>query len=363
MATYTYLFGDLRTGSILGELPLDDVKFSSELKGAGSWSASLALGDARVRALEPIALTRPGRAALYIDRDGTLVGGGPVWTRRFATDGDDAGKLMLAGNGWLSYLAHRHIRSNLVFVDADQAQIVAEILYHLADQPGGDIGIAVVAPPSGVLRDRTYYGYERKLAGEAIQQLAEVGDGFDFVLEVAWDDDGAPVKTLVVAYPRLGVQAFETPLMFDRPGNIVGFDWPEDATRMANLSDAIGVGEGDDMLIATSVRGDMLDGGYALFEQVASYKDVRVYSTLVEHADADVDAAAAPVTIPTLTVLGDADPVVGTYRPGDDCRIAITADRFPGGLDTYGRIVGFTVEPANDEHVETVHIDLGEVTE
>jgi hypothetical protein len=220
----------------------------------------------------------------------------------------------------------------------------------------------VDAPPTGVLRDRTYYGYERKAAAEAVEQLADVVDGFDFELGVAW---GAadPVLTLQVAYPRIGVQAIDSPLVFDRPGNIVGYDWPEDATRMADLSDAIGAGEGDDMLIATTMATDVLEDGWPLLEQVSSYKDVRDLDTLEEHASADLDAAALPVTIPRVTVRGDVDPVVGTYRPGDDCRLAITDDRFPEGLDTYARIIGFEVRPPAGDQLETVTVDLGEVTE
>lgn len=361
MGDYTYLLGDLRTGGIAGELPLGEVKFSRRLKDAGSWSASLPLGDARVRSLDPIGLTRPGRTALYIDRDGVIVGGGILWTRRFQTNGDDAGKLQLAGSGFWSYWQHRKIRSTLTFEGVDQAAIVEAIFDALQAVTAGSIGMNIDAPGTGVLRDRTYYGYERKGAAEAVEQLSDVIDGFDFELAAAWDGN-TPVLTLQVAYPRIGVQAIDSPLVFDRPGNILDYDCPEDATRMADLSDAVGAGEGDDMLVATSTATAVLDAGWPLLEQVVSYKDVRITDTLAEHADADLEAAATPVTIPSMTVRGDADPVVGSYRPGDDCRIVITDDRFPAGLDTYARIVGFEVQPPTGEDPETVTVDLGEVT-
>lgn len=360
MADYTYVFADLRTDEILGELPLDDVKFGRRLNEPGAWSGSIPLGDQRITALDPIGLTRPGRTAVYIDRDGTLVDGGIVWTRRFATSGDDAGKLMLAGNGFWSYIGRRVIHSLLTFAATDQVDVVSAILAALEFETGGDIGLNISVEASGVLRDRTYYAYELKSAAEAIEQLAAVLNGFDFRVTVS-GDVAAPVKTVEVGYPRIGELAVDSPLMFERPGNVLEYEWPEDATRLATRSYAVGAGEGDDMLVAASTRTDMLDLGYPLLDQQVSYKDVRVLATLQEHADADVDAVATPVTIPSLTVRGDVEPVAGTYDAGDDCRLTITDDRFPDGLDTYARVVAFDVQPPTGEQLETVTIHLGEV--
>lgn len=360
MADYTYLFADLRTDAIVAELPLDAVTIGRKLNGAGQWSARLPLADPRVRSLDPIGSTVPGRSAVYVDRDGVLVGGGIVWTRRTSSDADGRPTLELAGNEHWSYFARRLIRATAAFEGEDQAAIVAAIIATAQAATGGDIGVDVPAVVTDVLRDRTYYGYELKGVAEAVQQLAEVIDGFDFRIDLAWP---GPAKTLVIGYPRLGVSGFETDLLFERPGNILDMTWPEDATRQATEVVAAGEGEGDDMLIAEASRADLIDDGWPLLEERSSYKDVRVLDTLQEHADADVDAAALPVTIPAVTVRGDVDPVVGTYDPGDDCRLVVVDDRFPDGIDVFARIVGFTIRPPADGALEQVTLELSEIAE
>lgn len=359
MAEYSYLVADLLTNQITAELPLTDVTFGRVLRGAGPMSATLALGDARIRALDPIANTAPGRTALYIDRDGVLQWGGIIWTRRYDSASE---KLEVAGSEFWSYFAHRLKRSTTAFVSVDQASMVAALIEEAQSAIGGDIGVTIDAALTTVLRDRTYYGYELKPYAEAVEQLAAVIDGFDFAIDVDWGDAG-PVKTLRVDYPRRGVQAFETSLLFDLPGNILSYAWPEDATRMADDVLAIGAGEGDDMLLATAQHAAAFDAGYPLLEAARSYKDVRISETLEEHAQADVEAAGLPITIPGLTIRGDGDPSVGAFDIGDDCRIAISDARHPDGIDVFARILGFAVQPATDSSIETVTLNLGEVAE
>lgn len=356
-ARYTYLFADLLTNAVLAELPLERVRLGRVLGGAGSFAGVVDLTDARVRSMDPINATEQNRRVVYVARDGELL---PMayWLRiRRYRDG----KLALAGTELWSYFAQRLIRSTLTFDQVDQATIVADIIAALQALPSGDIGLAVSAAATGVLRDRTYYGYELKYAAEAIEQLAEVIDGFEFAVDVTGDETD-PTKTLVVSYPRRGIQAFETDLLFEKPGNVIGFEWPEDGTRQADVSIAVGAGEGDDMLLAVATSEDALDEGYPLLERSISYKDIRDLEYLQAHADTDVDASAWPVTIPSLVVRGDVDPIVGSYDIGDDCRIVLTDDRFPDGLDYFARIVGLDIQPEDPESgLEQVDLALGEV--
>lgn len=362
MAEYAYLFADLLTNAVLEELPLVDVSFGRALGDAGSFSASIPIYDDRVRALGWEAATRPNRTIVYITRDDELLS--PAYwlrTRRDATDNDGNSVIELGGSELWTYWQHRRIRTTLSFEAVDQAAIVEEIIDELQAVPSGDIGLVVDAPATGVVRDRTYYGYERKEAAEAIKQLSEVIDGFEFAIDVSGDPTN-PTKTLAVSYPRRGVSGFETDLLFELPGNILSYSWPEDGTRQANVVDAIGEGEGDDMLIATATDAASLAAGYPLLEATVSFKDIRDLDYLEPHAEAELEASAQVVTIPSVTVLGDADPIVGSFDTGDDARFVILDDRFPEGIDVYARIVGFEVHPEDpDEGVETVTLILGEI--
>src|SRR5688500_1705490 len=82
-AVYTYLIADLRGGAILDELPLSGVSFDKKLNDAGSLRAQLQVLDPVIRSRGPRLLTEPGRTAIYVDRDGTLLWGGIIWTSRY----------------------------------------------------------------------------------------------------------------------------------------------------------------------------------------------------------------------------------------------------------------------------------------
>lgn len=94
MATYIYLATDLRSGAVLAELPLTNVSLVRQLNGAGTFKAQLPLGDPNVAKIDPIGSTQPNRTAVWVDRDGALMGAGIIWTRKFTSDG---GALDLGG--------------------------------------------------------------------------------------------------------------------------------------------------------------------------------------------------------------------------------------------------------------------------
>lgn len=358
MAIYTYLFADLRTNAILAELPLAGVGFEQILGGAGSFNATLALGDPKVAKLDPLGSTEPERTAIYVDRDGVLVWGGILWTRRW---GSSARQLQLAGNEFWSYARRRHLRTTKTYEEVDQLEIAQDLLNWMQSLAGGDIGLVVGTETSGVLRDRTYYGYELKQIGEAVEQLSRVEGGFEFAVDVRYGSSGTPEKILTLSYPRRGRTVDKTGLVFELPGNINDYDWPEDGTTAANASHAVGAGEGDSMLSSVAHRPDRLDAGYPLLEQVVAYKDVSEFATLDAHARADVAAATADVR-PTITVRADTEPRLGSYITGDDARVRITDDRWPStaasavGLDTFMRIVGISVDPPSAGTAEQVNL-------
>jgi len=101
--TYTYLVRDLRTGTILDELPLSGCSSDKKLNDSGSLRGRLHVDDPEIRIREPRVLTEPGRTAIYVDRDGDLLWGGIVWTSRY-TSSD--GVLEIGATDFLSYFDH-----------------------------------------------------------------------------------------------------------------------------------------------------------------------------------------------------------------------------------------------------------------
>lgn len=381
MAKYTYYAYDLVTNSALAELPLSNVKFSRILNGAGGFSGTLKLGDKKVTNLNPIPSTVPTRTALYVDRDGVLVWGGIIWNRgpyRPSTQSFTLGGLEFWSYFQVRTKTSRYIVDTKAYAQQDQLFIARDLINYAQAKSGGNIGIVVNNETSGVLRDRTYNSYDFTPVGQAVEQLSAVLNGFDFSIEVAYVN-GVPTKTFVPSYPRRGNSAVTSGLIFEYPGNMIDYSWPEDGTEQANTAYAIGLGQGATMLRSSSSIPALLDAGYPLLEYLDSYKNVGVQAELDGHAMADVRARAyfdadpthvSGVTLPEIYARADADPVLGSYGTGDDVRLRISDERFPDPahtidgsdrrLDTYMRITGYEViPPSTDGQYEEVRLILG----
>jgi hypothetical protein len=81
--TYRYLFVDLLSNSIIGELPLTGVAFTQQLNQAGTFTGHLMLSGINTDKFNVDASTIPAKCGLYVDRDGILVWGGVIWGRQY----------------------------------------------------------------------------------------------------------------------------------------------------------------------------------------------------------------------------------------------------------------------------------------
>lgn len=364
MAFYRYLAADLLTNTMLAELPLRDVSYGFVLNDAGPFQANMPIGDIKARAGARIAATEPGKTALYVERDGSLIWGGIIWTRRYNSS---TRSLALGGAEFFSYYRRREIRTTLTYSATDQLGIVKSIIDTIQSvNANATIGVVVPTLTSGVVRDRTYWYYETKRVADAIRELAACANGFEFSIDCTYSGSNI-IKTMNLFYPRKGRDANHTGHVFELGKNILAFDWPEDAQMKANSVGIQGAGQGDNMLRSTAVRADDLAAGYCLFEDTLARKDVSVQTTLDQIALNEVNNRFQAVTLPPLTVRADVEPQLGAWTVGDDTRIRIVGPvagdvepRFAdlGGLDTFRRIIAATVSPGN-EGQETVMITTG----
>lgn len=323
MPTYRYFTADLRTNEILDELPLRAVTFSDELNVAGEFTGSLDMFDLgsadRVRAVREA--TQPARTAIYVDLDGTLQWGGILWKRK-KTSG---GVLELVGSGFLSFWARQRIAVTASYLGLEQFEIVRQLFAYVAGKPGGDIGLVLGTGASGITRDRTYPGIDRKEVLEAIQQLSAVIDGFDLEILVDYDQSGRPEKRLAMGYPRLGRTAATTELVLEYPGNVASYVWPEEGDRMITTAYVRGEGEGDSTPTSDLTNTTLLSGGYPSLEDDFTESGVTVQETLDSHAAAYLAAYGGPVVLPEFTLApGTEDPALSAYGPGDDMWVEIT---------------------------------------
>lgn len=360
--TYRYLFADLLTNEILAELPLTGVSFSQLLNQAGSFQGHLLLSGVDADKYNVQTATVPGRNVIYVDRNGILIWGGVIWGRDYDSDTQT---ITLAAREFESYFEKRRITTTQAFTNADQLLIARTLVTNAQSVPSGNIGVQIGNQLSGVLLSRTYYSYEYKGVFSALQDLSRADDGFDFNIDVSYDGAGVPTKTLKLGYPRIGTTYTTTsisiPVFEFSAGNVVAYDYPEDASSTANTVYALGAGSNEGKLIAVGSDSTKLSSGWAVLEEQANYSDVSDSSYLAQLASGQVLALSNPVTVIRLIVPAYVNPVLGSYSIGDDVRLRITDSRFPNGLDQVYRIVGISVS-AGENGPERVTLSLTTTT-
>ncbi len=352
-ATYTYLIADLRTGTILDELPLSGVSFDKKLNDAGSFRGRLRVDDPEISIREPRVLAEPGRCAVYVDRDGDLLWGGIVWTSRYSAAG---GVLELGAADFLSYFDHRLVLNPAdltatVPLGGDQLGVARQLVGLVQSHVDGDLAVRVTGPgTSGVTRALSYAPADLKVAGEVLRDLANTDDGLDFAFDVRYDSGGVPERLLNLGYPRLGSAAGADAYVWEYGANLVDFVWPSDAANMATR--VLGTGAG-----GVVVRADPAahDAGWPLLEAAAAPVDTADATMLTAHVAGELAARRRPVVLPELTVRADLDPVVGSYSVGDDVRVVVDDPFFAGDqLDVTVRLLGLAVTPGDDAGQEEV---------
>ncbi|TDV47853.1 hypothetical protein [Actinophytocola oryzae] len=352
-ATYTYLIADLRGGDILDELPLSGVTFDKKLNDTGSLRAQLYVGDPEIRVREPRLLTEPGRTAVYVDRDGELLWGGIVWTSRYS---GASNVLELGAADLLSYFEHRLVLDPEdptagVPLAGDQLAVARSLVTGAQSHPGGDLGIVFTgAESSGVTRTVTYSPGDLKPVADALRDLANADDGFDFTVDVRYGESGEPQRFLRFGFPRLGQPG--APYVWEYGANLVDYVWPSDAASMATRVLAPGGAP-----VVTDPTA--LTAGWPLLDAQVSPSDTTDAAMLDAQVKGELAARRRPVVLPELTVRADLDPVVGSYSVGDDARIVIDDPFFAGEqLDVTVRILGLEVTPGDDAGQEQVTLTV-----
>lgn len=366
---YTYLIADLRTNTILGELPMVSVKWGQKLCDSGTLQGQTIITP-KLQALNPYQLTTPASRAIYVLRGDNPVWGGVIWTRKY----DSATRVLSIGAAdWWSYYNHRYILpvlSGTAYTDTtyvaglstaytatEQNQIARNLLAQAALHTGGDIGITVDGNSSGIYRDRSYYGYQLKDIGSALKDLCNVLNGPDMLFDVgSTDSQGRPSRLLRLGAPHLGQQG--SPWVWEYGGNMRSYVWPSDGTRMETRAYATSDGTAEGTPIGVAEDLTRYTYGWPLLEGAQQYSGVAQSQTLIDHASSDQFVNRLPVVLPTLQVDGSLSPTIDDFSVGDDARLVIKDEFFTAGLDTSSRIIGLDVSVADEGGEESVQLTL-----
>jgi hypothetical protein len=368
VAEFRYHFYDAPTGTRIDTLPVEGVTFSTELRGVGTFTGTLPLYADDLDANRVASATIPDRTKLYIERDNALVWGGRLIPPRDYES--NAGRLTINAEETLGALAYRFL-PNLSWYGVDQFDIFRGILASLQGDTGGNLGLLVTPGLSGVLRDRNYLLADQTVGLEALTNLSEVINGFDFATQVTWSPTMTPQETIVLAYPRMGRVGTDAGLVmeYDRfggGGNIASYTW-SDGPGLFTRSWATTETEEGVQLVASATNTALITAGYPLLEQSDTYDGIVILQTLQDHADAASAYAAGHRVTAEVTVKAQTGLELGDWQMGDDVLVRLSDWRFPPdpatgapGYSGYLRIVGWEVKPGD---VEEYTFTLGDFLE
>jgi hypothetical protein len=358
MSDYRFLWADLLTGDVQGEVPVESASFSHILNAPGACGLTIPLRSNKPGNVATLTESSfaPARTSIFVSRDDVLLWGGILWS----VDADvEQNALTANATGFHSYFRKRLLRIDKTYAATEQVDIAVDLLDYAIAQPGGMVPVTTTtAAATGVTRDRTYWEYERKNIGELIEQLSAVQNGFDFRYEPRWDGSSLGVN-FVVSYPRTGRN---TDIVLELGANVELLSLTNDGTQMANQVDALGGGQGPDTPIRTA-RDTSILSTYPLLEDVTSHTDVISGDTLQEHAEARLDSGRRAIKIPTVRLSKGSIPGLGDYVIGDQVRVKGSYGYLD--VDDSFRITGITVAVGStgDEVVDRSLAPVGAFSE
>lgn len=344
MADYQILICNATTDTVIGALTPTSLSYSETLNDTGSATITAPLNTATRTLPEASPLLQ----SVFVLRDNVPVWGGILWgySMDVATN-----TLTLSCSGFVSLLNRRRMRATKKYVSTDQALIVKDIVDTAQAISGGDMLIdtsPIVAV--GKKRNRTYYDYERKNIGEAIEQLSDVRKGFDYAIRPAYVA-GVLTRRMTVTYPNTGRT---TNIVLDAGSNIDLLSATSDATQMTTVQHVKGEGDGSNALLVTATNANLLNV-YPMVEHLHVANDVKRTTTLDDYAQRGLDLGKQPVVIPTVQLDGSVEPHIGSYITGDQVRVRASYGLL--NIDATYRITSWTVNVA-DVGSETINLTL-----
>lgn len=364
-AAYNYLVTDLVTGTVLGELPVNNVDLDCQLNSAGNMSAGCRLSDKRIDSDELIARTTPGRTAFWTYRENQIVWGGILLTREYQSNGKS---LSLTGQTFECYAARRFPRSVLgtttLFMSAGQQEMINLLWQQLQSVTHGNIGVMLAPfPMVDPTTTLNVNGYDLSTSyNDLITSITQLTGGPDWTIAWTEDGNGLPQKQLVLGAP-IGNPVGFADLEVDYPGPIKDYVYTENSSSGNNMWWATGDGTGATQTTGQAIDTNNLNSGYPIWEGVNNYSGVTAQSTINAHAATDLATFPVPLVTHAIELAGESFPEFGSYGMGDYVVANVTDPRFKSSATFDVRAIGWSIQPPDeDSGTETISIVFDEAT-
>ncbi|MFF3557319.1 hypothetical protein ACFYXL_28380 [Streptomyces tsukubensis] len=318
---YTVVQTNAKTGAVVTRLPVTALSFTHILNAAGSATIGIPLFAPEAN---PETLS-PGISGLVILRDTEPVWGGIYWT---ATADIAAGTLTLGASGFHSHYKGRAFVSGWLSRGQEQTDILkAWFAYFNADN---GIGTATdTLAPTGAKRTAVWTRYELKNAAEAIEQLADNVNGFNFRYVPFWATPNTRIGHRFVMSSRVGTATRSLAHRANCDVTTVSYD----STALCTVAYATGADRGNGEKLVGIFENRALAARMPERVTIGTYPDVKETLTLLSKAHATVNAGAVPTVIPELTLYPrEFTPL--DFVPGDYVNVSVDAG-YVGFLDDF----------------------------
>lgn len=359
---YRAIFCDLFSDQTIDILPLRDVQFDDYIGKAGSLSGTVPVPDRDIA--DRVRKIQAGRTTVYLERGGDLWWGGIIWTTTLQSSGRGVLTLGVQAATFDSYATRRRIRTEVTYTTPTDQLTIARRLWSDVQSGLGRSGIDIGEETSGVLRTASWRLGDETVYQEALDQLAAQENGFEQQILVYRDPvTGARIRQLRLGHPKIRTGA--TDMIFDRPGAILSYSFPDDATRGGTTALARGASansnaaaESRPTVSAEKVNTTLLNGGWPRIDLSSDHNEVSDTKTLNSLAAANLAKAAGSVLIPEISIrLGG---IVPPALLGRTARIRITDEWHSEGLDRRYRVIGVKVSPPERGRPDTAELYLEE---
>jgi len=351
MANFQYVTTNVyQSGSfsndIIAELPFTGVNFTQQLNSVGTFSGHVLLSG--IHNLNVFDGTIPGKTilwVLYTNKANVTkaVWSGVIWHREWDSETQT---LSIQAQEMMSLYQRRRIATTKTYTSQDPINIAYNLLQYTEGVSHGNTGLQYNSATSGLSTSKTYNGYELKPVYSAIKDLAS--NYFDFAIKPSISGNylintftaGSPLGTI---YSSTNINA----PVFQFPGNLIKYNFPEDATAAANTLYGLGTGANNTKLVATYVDSSKISGSgdWPLLQDSTSYTDVGDLQLLKDLTLGQGNAVSYPPTTVQVVIPTYVDPYYGSYSVGDEVRLNVHDDFTPNGLDLIMRIVAIDVSP------------------
>ncbi len=288
----------------------NDIAFYSVENGAGLMQAQLNGMSGKATGSN----LRRYRNMIALYENSTPIWFGYIDTIRPSYRGDDY-LINLECREYFSHLTARYTPSVLRFNQVDAGSIAWQLIDYTQGLTNGRLGINQGTIESTVLRDREY---QYKNIGDAIIDLTEVIDGFDFDLTPVLNAERDIISINFNVYAEKGQIRSNVPPL-NLGGNVLSFS----AMNREEITNTVvykGAGTGQDFITATQ-ENTTSQFSYLRRENVVARDDISIQETLQQHADRYIDDFSIDYLTIDAEIRPESNLPYGSFNIGDSINV------------------------------------------